>query len=316
MHPELDPATYGLTIWDLDREFLTGASDGIYASIGGAAQMMKLGDILGVLRDAYCRAIGVEYMHIADPEEKRWVQEQVEGRPISFDRDEQTHILERLSAAEALEKFLHTRYVGQKRFGIEGTESAIPILDAVLSKAADQHMERAVLGMAHRGRLNVLVNIMGKRYQDLFTEFEGAIDARTRSRVRATSSITSVRSGKHTSPDGNQIGIELAANPSHLEAVDPVVVGMARAYMDQSTSGNYPILPILIHGDAAFAGQGVGHRDPEPLPGPWQQGRGHHPPDHQQSARLHHRTPPVPFVGVLDRRGQDGPGADLPRQRR
>ena len=256
MHPELDPATYGLTIWDLDREFLTGAQDGIYASIGGSAKMMKLGDILGVLRDAYCRAIGVEYMHIADPDEKRWIQEQVEGNPFSFDRDEQMHILERLSAAEALERFLHTRYVGQKRFGIEGTESAIPIMDALLSAAADDHMERAVVGMAHRGRLNVLVNIMGKRYQDLFSEFEGAIDEGA---IQGGGDVKYHlgQIGKHTSPDGNQIGIELAANPSHLEAVDPVVVGMSRAYMDQSTSGNYPILPVLMHGDAAFAGQGV-----------------------------------------------------------
>ncbi|MDH3293625.1 MAG: multifunctional oxoglutarate decarboxylase/oxoglutarate dehydrogenase thiamine pyrophosphate-binding subunit/dihydrolipoyllysine-residue succinyltransferase subunit [Acidimicrobiia bacterium] len=255
-HAELDPATYGLTIWDLDREFLTGAQDGIYASIGGQARMMKLGDILGVLRDAYCRAIGVEYMHIADPDEKRWIQEQVEGSPISFDRDQQMHILERLSAAEALERFLHTRYVGQKRFGIEGTESAIPILDALLSAAADEHLERAVLGMAHRGRLNVLVNIMGKRYQDLFSEFEGTIDENA---IQGSGDVKYHlgQVGKHTSPDGNQIGIELAANPSHLEAVDPVVVGMSRAYMDQSTSGNYPVLPILIHGDAAFAGQGV-----------------------------------------------------------
>ncbi len=256
MHAELDPATYGLTIWDLDREFLTGAQDGIYASIGGDAQMMKLGDILGVLRDAYCRTIGVEYMHIADPEEKRWIQEHVEGRPVKFDREQQMHILERLSAAEALERFLHTRYVGQKRFGIEGTESAIPILDELLSAAADDDMERAVIGMAHRGRLNVLVNIMGKRYQDLFSEFEGNIDENA---IQGSGDVKYHlgQVGKHTSPDGNQIGIELAANPSHLEAVDPVVVGMARAYMDQSTSGNYPVLPILIHGDAAFAGQGV-----------------------------------------------------------
>ena len=256
MHPELDPATYGLTIWDLDREFLTGAQDGIYAAVGGQAQMMKLGDIHGVLRDAYCRAIGVEYMHIADPEEKRWIQEQVEGQPVKYERDAQMHILERLSAAAALERFLHTRYVGQKRFGIEGTESAIPILDALLSDAADEHLERAVLGMAHRGRLNVLVNIMGKRYQDLFTEFEGTIDETD---IQGSGDVKYHlgQVGKHTSPDGNQIGIELAANPSHLEAVDPVVVGMVRAYMDQSTSGNFPVLPVLIHGDAAFAGQGV-----------------------------------------------------------
>ncbi len=256
MHPELDPATYGLTIWDLDREFLTGAEDGIYASIGGAARMMKLGDILGVLRDAYCRSVGVEYMHIADPGEKRWIQDQVEGKPIKFERDEQGHILERLTAAEALELFLAKRYVGQKRFGIEGCESAIPILDAVLSAAADEDMERVLVGMAHRGRLNVLVNTMGKRYQDLFSEFEGAVDETA---VQGTGDVKYHlgQVGKHQSPDGNQIDIELAANPSHLEAVDPVVVGMARAYMDQSTSGNYPIMPILIHGDAAFAGQGV-----------------------------------------------------------
>ncbi len=256
MHPELDPATYGLTIWDLDREFLTGAEDGIYASIGGEARMMKLGDILGVLRDAYCRSVGVEYMHIADPGEKRWIQDQVEGNPVKFERDEQGHILERLTAAEALELFLAKRYVGQKRFGIEGCESAIPILDAVLSSAADDDMERAVIGMAHRGRLNVLVNTMGKRYQDLFTEFEGAVDETA---VQGSGDVKYHlgQVGKHQSPDGHQIDIELAANPSHLEAVDPVVVGMVRAYMDQSTSGNYPILPILIHGDAAFAGQGV-----------------------------------------------------------
>ncbi len=255
-HTELDPATYGLTIWDLDREFLTGAQDGIYASIGGQPKRMKLGDILGVLRNAYCRTIGVEYMHIANPEEKRWIQEQVEGNQITFDRETQQHILERLSAAEALERFLATRYVGQKRFGIEGTESAIPILDAILSAAADDHMERSVLGMAHRGRLNVLVNIMGKRYQDLFSEFEGAIDETA---VQGSGDVKYHlgQVGKHTSSNNNQINIELAANPSHLEAVDPVVVGMARAYMDQSDAGNYPILPILIHGDAAFAGQGV-----------------------------------------------------------
>ncbi len=256
MNPELDPASYGLTIWDLDREFLTGNRDGIYASVGGAVQKMKLGDILGVLRDAYSRTIGVEYMHIADPVEKRWIQEQVEGKLEPFDRESQQHILERLSAAEALEKFLAARYVGQKRFGIEGTESAIPILDAVLSAAADEHMERAVIGMAHRGRLNVLVNIMGKQYTDLFTEFEGAVDEDA---IQGSGDVKYHlgQVGQHVSPASNSIDIELAANPSHLEAVDPVVVGIVRAYMDQSDAGNYPVLPVLLHGDAAFAGQGV-----------------------------------------------------------
>lgn len=256
MHPELDPASFGLTIWDLDREFLTGITAGVYASVGGSAQKMKLGDILGVLRDAYCRSIGVEYMHIADPEEKRWIQEQVEGNTFTFTRDEQHHVLERLSAAEALEKFLATRYVGQKRFGIEGTESAIPILDALLSAAADTGLERAILGMAHRGRLNVLVNTMGKKHGDLFSEFEGNVssgDIQGSGDVKYHLGFT----GNHTSPAGNEVDIELAANPSHLEAVGPVVVGMARAFMDQTDSGNYPVLPILLHGDAAFAGQGV-----------------------------------------------------------
>ncbi len=256
MHPELDPASFGLTIWDLDRQFLTGISTGVYASVGGRPQKMKLGDILGVLRDAYCRSIGIEYMHIADPEEKRWMQEQVEGAPYSFTRDEQHHVLERLSAAEALEKFLATRYVGQKRFGIEGTESAIPILDALLSAAADTGLERAILGMAHRGRLNVLVNTMGKKHHDLFEEFEGTVNTDD---IQGSGDVKYHLgfNGRHTSPAGNEVDIELAANPSHLEAVDPVVVGMARAYMDQSDSGSYPILPILLHGDAAFAGQGV-----------------------------------------------------------
>ncbi len=255
MHPELDPATFGLTIWDLDREFLTGNQDGIYASVGEDPKM-KLGDMLGVLRDAYCRTIGVEYMHIADPQEKRWIQEKVESGSAPLGRVAQGHLLERLSAAEALEKFLAARYVGQKRFGLEGAESAIPILDAVLSAASDSSLEKAIIGMAHRGRLNVLVNIMGKDYSELFTEFEGGVDGTA---VQGTGDVKYHlgQVGVHTSPSNNSIDIELAANPSHLEAVGPVVVGMARAYMDQSQTGNYPVLPILVHGDAAFAGQGV-----------------------------------------------------------
>lgn len=256
MHPELDPATFGLTIWDLDREFLTGNSSGVYAAIGGRAKQMSLGSILGVLRDAYCRTVGVEYMHIANPEEKRWIQEKVEGGRDSFSRDEQHHILERMSATEALEKFLGARYVGQKRFGIEGCESTIPILDAILSEAAGEDLERAVIGMAHRGRLNVLVNIMGKKYNDLFREFEGTM---AENAIQGSGDVKYHLGfdGEHTNQDGKSIHVQLAPNPSHLEAVGPVVVGMARAHMDQSDAGNYPVIPILLHGDAAFAGQGV-----------------------------------------------------------
>ncbi|MDZ7678756.1 MAG: multifunctional oxoglutarate decarboxylase/oxoglutarate dehydrogenase thiamine pyrophosphate-binding subunit/dihydrolipoyllysine-residue succinyltransferase subunit [Acidimicrobiales bacterium] len=256
MHSELDPATYGLTIWDLDREFLTGSGAGIYAPVGGRSKM-RLGDALGVLRDAYCRTVGIEYMHIQEPAEKRWIQEQVEGVRVEVPADEQRHVLGRLNAAEAFEKFLSTKYVGQKRFGIEGAESTIPLLDAVLGEAADRNMSSAVLGMAHRGRLNVLANIVGKSYDQIFKEFEGNVDP------ESTQGSGDVKyhlgqSGTFVSRTGNEIPVELAANPSHLEAVDPVVVGMARARMDQiDDQGDYPVLPVLIHGDAAFAGQGV-----------------------------------------------------------
>jgi 2-oxoglutarate decarboxylase len=249
MHPELDPATYGLTIWDLDREFLTGGIAG--------RDRMRLGDLLGILRDAYCRSIGIEYMHISEPAEKRWIQEHIEGVPYELSTDEKRHILERLNAAEALERFLNTKYVGQKRFGIDGAESAVPILDAILSEAADAHLDSVMMGMAHRGRLNVLVNIVGKSYEQLFGEFEGNIDPDS---IQGSGDVKYHlgQSGKFVSPSGHGIPVELAANPSHLEAVDPVVTGMARAMMDLiDPPGNYPVLPLLIHGDAAFAGQGV-----------------------------------------------------------
>jgi 2-oxoglutarate dehydrogenase E1 component len=257
MHPELDPASYGLTIWDLEREF---AIDGLLGPKAAAGRShMKLSDILGTVRDAYARTTGVEYMHIADPAEKHWIQEHVEGHPFALDSETQRHILGRLNAAEALEKFLGTKYIGQKRFGIEGAESTIPVLDRVISDAADANMADVVIGMAHRGRLNVLANIVGKSYNQLFEEFEGAI---TPDSVQGSGDVKYHlgQEGTFTSPDGNSIPVALAANPSHLEAVDPVVLGMARAKMDQiprDESRKFPVLPILIHGDAAFAGQGV-----------------------------------------------------------
>jgi 2-oxoglutarate dehydrogenase E1 component len=255
MHPELDPVTYGLTIWDLDREFAMGGLTGVLEP--GGQRRMPLGDILGLLRDAYCRTIGVEYMHIQDPGEKRWWTEHLEGVKPDISLDEKRHILERLNAAEALERFLATKYTGQKRFGIDGAESVIPILDYLLSEAADSFMHRAVIGMAHRGRLNVLVNIVGKSYEELFKEFEGHISPHT---VQGSGDVKYHvgQSGTFVGRNGNEIPVEVAANPSHLEAVDPVVVGMARARMDQTEPpAGYPVLPILIHGDAAFAGQGV-----------------------------------------------------------
>jgi multifunctional 2-oxoglutarate metabolism enzyme len=249
MPVELDPATYGLTIWDLDREFLT---DGL-----AGRSRMPFGDILHVLRDAYCRTIGIEYMHISDPVEQRWIQEHVEGVSTELSPDDQHHILERLNSAEAFEKFLATKYVGQKRFGLEGAESAIPILDAILEAAAEDELDSSVIGMPHRGRLNVLTNIVGKSYDQVFREFEGHVDPES---MQGSGDVKYHlgQSGKFVARTGRAISVELAANPSHLEAVDPVVVGMVRAKQDLiNDPGAFSVLPVLIHGDAAFAGQGV-----------------------------------------------------------
>jgi len=247
--PELDPATYGLTIWDLDREFLTGG-------VGGT-EKLPLGDLLGVLRDAYCRTIGVEYMHIQDFTEQRWIQAKLEGAKYELSKERKRRIVERLNAAESFEKFLATKYVGTKRFGLEGAESAIPILDQILSMAAADGLDSAVIGMAHRGRLNVLANVMGKSYDQIFKEFEGHVDPAT---VQGSGDVKyhlGARGAYH-GPNGESIRLELAANPSHLETVDPVVLGIVRSIQDRiDPPGSFPSLPLLIHGDAAFAGQGV-----------------------------------------------------------
>lgn len=259
IHSELNPDAYGLTIWDLDRRFHTGSETGIYAPVGGKKEM-ALGELMEVLQDAYCRTVGVEYMHIQEPAEKRWIQEQIEGTDTTMSRSDQQYIISRLNSAEALSSFLATKYVGQKRFGLEGAESTIPLVDAVIAAAADDGLTRVVMGMAHRGRLNVLVNVVGKSYRKLFSEFEGVVDE---DQLRGSGDVMYHlgQQGTYTSPSGNQIEIELAANPSHLEAIDPVVVGMARARLDAMTAEHkpafYPVLPLLIHGDAAFAGQGV-----------------------------------------------------------
>ncbi|HET9690912.1 MAG TPA: multifunctional oxoglutarate decarboxylase/oxoglutarate dehydrogenase thiamine pyrophosphate-binding subunit/dihydrolipoyllysine-residue succinyltransferase subunit [Acidimicrobiales bacterium] len=254
MHAELDPASYGLSVWDLEREFLVTGLRG-----RPDTERRKLGDVLGLLRDAYCRTVGVEYMHIQEPDQKRWIQRHVEGVDTSLTPEEHRWILGRLNAAEALEQFLNTKYIGQKRFGLEGGEAAIPMIDAILDDAATAGQRAAVLGMAHRGRLNVLINIVGKRYADLFSEFEGNIDPGT---VQGSGDVKYHKgfNGTFTGRSGTPIDVLLSANPSHLEAVDPVVEGMARALQDQAQHDGgdaHPVLPLLIHGDAAFAGQGV-----------------------------------------------------------
>jgi 2-oxoglutarate decarboxylase len=248
-HPELDPATYGLTIWDLEREFFV---DGV-----AGQSTMLLGDLLGILRDAYCRRIGVEYMHIQEPDQKRWIQEQVEGVGAALTTEEQLHILDRLNAAEAFERFLHTKYTGHKRFGLEGAESVIPLVDEILDAAAAAGYQEAVLGMAHRGRLNVLANIVGKSFRQIFREFEGDLDPGT---TQGTGDVKYHlgATGKFVGRSGISLPVTLASNPSHLEAVDPVVEGMVRARQDLiDDPGSFAAMAVVIHGDAAFAGQGV-----------------------------------------------------------
>ncbi|MFC4061393.1 multifunctional oxoglutarate decarboxylase/oxoglutarate dehydrogenase thiamine pyrophosphate-binding subunit/dihydrolipoyllysine-residue succinyltransferase subunit [Planomonospora corallina] len=249
-HPDLDIKSHGLTLWDLEREFATGGF--------GGKPLMKLRDILGVLRDSYCRTIGVEYMHIQNPEERAWIQERVERPHSKPEREEQLRILERLNTAEAFETFLQTKFVGQKRFSLEGGESLIPLMDSVLSAAAEEDLDEAVIGMAHRGRLNALANIVGKSYGQIFGEFEGNLDPRT-SHGSGDVKYHLGASGDFVGPDGSKIKASIVANPSHLETVDPVLEGIVRAKQDLLERGEegFTVLPLLVHGDAAFAGQGV-----------------------------------------------------------
>ncbi|MEU9127149.1 multifunctional oxoglutarate decarboxylase/oxoglutarate dehydrogenase thiamine pyrophosphate-binding subunit/dihydrolipoyllysine-residue succinyltransferase subunit [Kitasatospora sp. NPDC048540] len=249
-HPDLDVVQHGLTLWDLEREFAVGGF--------GGQKMMKLRDILGLLRNSYCRTVGIEYMHIQDPKQRKWIQERVEKPYTKPEREEQLRILRRLNSAEAFETFLQTKYVGQKRFSLEGGESLIPLLDATIDAAAEHRLDEAVIGMAHRGRLNVLANIVGKPYARIFGEFEGNLDPKS---MHGSGDVKYHlgAEGTFTGLDGETIKVSLAANPSHLETVDPVVEGIARAKQDILDQGGttFPVLPLQIHGDAAFAGQGV-----------------------------------------------------------
>ena len=250
-HPDLDILTHHLSLWDLDREFKTGG-------FGGKSKML-FRDIYKILRDSYCRTVGVEYMHIQDPEQREWFQNKLEQPYAKPTRVEQLRILEKLNESEAFETFLQTKFVGQKRFSLEGGESTIAALDAILQAAAHAGLKEVNIGMAHRGRLNVLTNVAGKTYAQVFREFEGNTDTKT---VQGSGDVKYHlgTEGTFTAPDGATVGVTLAANPSHLEAVNPVLEGIVRAKVD-SVNGTpddyYPFLPVLIHGDAAFAGQGV-----------------------------------------------------------
>ena len=248
-HPDLDITSYGLSLWDLDRSFPT-------RGLGGRDRA-TLREILKMLRDAYCRTVGVEYMHIQDPAQRAWWQERLERDWEDIADEERRRILTKLEQAEAFETFLQTKYVGQKRFSLEGGESLIVALDRLLDAAAHDGLDEVVIGMAHRGRLNVLTNIAGKSYGQVFDEFEGngVIEGAGTGDVKYHLGTVGVFSGT----DGVSTRVSLAANPSHLETVDGVVEGIVRAKQDRIGLGEkgYTVMPVLVHGDAAFAGQGV-----------------------------------------------------------
>lgn len=249
-HPDLDVTSHGLTLWDLERDFATGGF--------GGEPILRLRKILGILRDSYCRTIGTEYMHIQDPDQREWIQSKVEVGFTKPNPDEQLRILRKLNAAEAFETFLQTKFVGQKRFSLEGGESVIALLDRILCRAASEGMDEVCIGMPHRGRLNVLANIAGKSYGQIFREFEGKQDPRS---VQGSGDVKYHlgTEGEFHTEDGSSTKVYLAANPSHLEAVNPVLEGIARAKQDRlDLAGEaFTVLPVLMHGDAAFAGQGV-----------------------------------------------------------
>src|SRR6476646_1669555 len=246
--PELEPSYYGLTEADMDSVFNTGSLVG--------PEQLPLREILCAVRETYCGSIGVEYMYISDVAQKRWIQsrfESIRSTP-SYSPDYKRHILERVTAAETLEKYLHTRYVGQKRFSLEGGDSLIPLLDNLLQRSGEQGIQETVIGMAHRGRLNVLVNTMGKMPKDLFSEFEG----KHAENLPAGDVKYHLGFSSDIVTPGGPMHLTLAFNPSHLEIVNPVVEGSVRARQHRRRDRDgKQVLPVVIHGDAAFAGQGV-----------------------------------------------------------
>ena len=247
MHPDLDPATHGLTIWDLDRPVLSAGNK-------------TLREVLDDLRQTYSASIAPEYMYISQPEQKNWIRDRMESTKNQWPLDPavRLRILDRLAKAEQFEAFLQSRFIGKKRFSLEGGESTIPCLDELLERAANNGVEEAVIGMAHRGRLNVLANVVGKPIQQLLAEFEESPESASNAYGSGDVKYHLGASGTHASSKGSEITVSVAFNPSHLEAVDPVVEGIVRARQDRmKDSERNAVIPILIHGDAAFAGQGV-----------------------------------------------------------
>jgi 2-oxoglutarate dehydrogenase E1 component len=249
--PDLDPAFHGLGGADLDTEFNT--------SFLAGPQRLKLRDLIARLKAAYAGSVGAEFMHIADAEQRRWVHEQIEraGGDYALSADEKKRLLERLVQADGLERYLHTKYVGQKRFSLEGGDSLIPLVGEVLERGGADGLKDLVLGMAHRGRLNVLVNILGKAPEQLFAEFEGKFD-HVDDPAHSGDVTYHMGFSADVKTSGRTVHVVLAFNPSHLEIVNPVVAGSVRARQTHRHDVELEqVLPVLIHGDAAFAGQGV-----------------------------------------------------------
>ena len=254
-HPELDLETYGLTIWDLDRTFITGGLSGHESS--------TLREILDLMRRAYCGKVGTEYRHIQSKEQKTWIRERirqefVDPEPLTAEMRKQ--LLDKLIAAEQFERFLHTKYLGAKRFSLEGCETIIPLLHQLIESAAEHGVEDITLGMAHRGRLNVLANVVGNFSERIFTAFEGSVHPNFPADEGDVKYHQGARGARETA-SGREVAITVSPNPSHLEFVDAVVEGMVRAKQDGMNAGREEVidraLPVLLHGDAAFAGQGI-----------------------------------------------------------
>jgi len=250
-HPELDPAHYGFTEADYDRPILLNGVLGFdYAT---------LREILVLLKQTYCGTIGVEYMHVTDPDERAWIQQRIEGprNQTDFTVNGKRAILQRLTAAECFEQFLHTKHQGTKRFGLDGGESLVPAMEQIMKRGGQMGLKEIVVGMAHRGRLNVLTNVMGKPFTAVFSEFQG--NSVTPEAVQGSGDVKyHLGTSSDRDFDGNTIHLSLTANPSHLEAVNPVVIGKVRAkQVQRNDKSAEQVMPILLHGDAAFAGQGL-----------------------------------------------------------
>ncbi len=252
-HEELDPKTYGFTEADLDRPIFIDKVLGL--------ETATVRQILKILRRTYCRQIGVEFMHITNPAQKRWIQERIEGetKDIRFTNEGKRAILNKLIEAESFEKFSDVKYTGTKRFGLDGGESLVPALEQIIKRGGQLGLREIVIGMAHRGRLNVLANVMGKPLRAIFNEFKGG--SYKPEEVEGSGDVKyHLGASSDREFDANRVHLSLTANPSHLEIVDPVVLGKVRAKQDQlgcKPGEREPVLPLLIHGDAAFAGQGV-----------------------------------------------------------